>query len=424
MGKVATTVAVTMTTSKSLYVYLQRPDTAAWVTVGRYRFDADAKQGWFVYAPSYLEAGEAFSIDPVHLPLVARNEFLAPRYAGLHDVLRDATPDAWGRQLVRQAHGLGANVHDAQYLLLSGNADRWGALAVGAGAKPSVAQLSAPRLTQLDVLSRELLAVSRHQPPVDPALRKRLLGTPSMGGARPKTTVRDGDALWLVKPALPTDVWDVPRLEHFCSLLARRMGLDFAVTALHTEANAPSVLRIKRFDRQGAQRLMVLSAATLLATEYPVVAVGETQRWSYPRLAEELLRIGVPLSDRLALFDRMVFNALVGNDDDHPRNHAVVFDAARGGWRLSPAYDVVPNPDGSPLRLAMQVSVGCFDINREAVLRDCERFGFENRLAAELRLNQLLAASTEAFAALSGELPADLSAFMGERLRNGALLLR
>jgi serine/threonine-protein kinase HipA len=38
----------------------------------------------------------------------------------------------------------------------------------------------------------------------------------------------------------------------------------------------------------------------------------------------------------------MVFNILVTNDDDHLRNHALLWEPA--GWRLSPLYDVVPRP--------------------------------------------------------------------------------
>ena len=51
-----------------------------------------------------------------------------------------------------------------------------------------------------------------------------------------------------------------------------------------------------------------------------------------------------PDEDRRELFGRMVFNAVCGNDGDHVRNHAVCFRPDLGGWRLSPAFDVVPNP--------------------------------------------------------------------------------
>lgn len=42
----------------------------------------------------------------------------------------------------------------------------------------------------------------------------------------------------------------------------------------------------------------------------------------------------------------MVFNVLCGNRDDHLRNHALV--RRDGGWRLSRAFDVVPQPDMDP----------------------------------------------------------------------------
>lgn len=109
------------------------------------------------------------------------------------------------------------------------------------------------------------------------------------------------------------------------------------------------------FDRDRAQRLMCVSAATLLQTEHPGSAAGETSRWSDPRLAEELQRIGAPLEDRIELFERMVFNAVCSNDDDRVRNHAVVYRVQERRWRLAPAFDVVPNTAEQPARLAMQL---------------------------------------------------------------------
>ena len=61
-------------TSKPIYVYLQRPDTEQWVTAGRYLFDSDRKAGLFRYAPSYLEAGLPWALDPVNLPLRANHD--------------------------------------------------------------------------------------------------------------------------------------------------------------------------------------------------------------------------------------------------------------------------------------------------------------------------------------------------------------
>ena len=36
-----------MTTSRPLFVYLQRPDSGEWVTVGRYRLDSETGAGNF-----------------------------------------------------------------------------------------------------------------------------------------------------------------------------------------------------------------------------------------------------------------------------------------------------------------------------------------------------------------------------------------
>src|SRR3546814_15208685 len=60
-------------------------------------------------------------------------------------------------------------------------------------------------------------------------------------------------------------------------------------------------------------------------------------------LAENLRRWSdKPEADCAELFRRMVFNAAVTNNDDHPRNHALL--RRQKGWRLSPAYDLVPAP--------------------------------------------------------------------------------
>ena len=411
-------------TSDRFYVYLQRPDSGEWVTVGRYQATTrtdGSTVGEFRYAPSYVNAGHTWSIDPVGLPFQPERQWSAPRYSGLHDVLRDACPDTWGQAVLQRQHELPAGTPPVRYLLLASNEERWGALAVGSSKKPSIAALSKPRLAQLDALSRELRAMAEGRPAIVATLRKRLVHTSSLGGARPKSTVRDDQGLaWLVKPRIASDTADVPRLEHATRLWGSACGLNFADTVLHT-GDEFSALRILRFDRDGERRLMCMSAATLLQTEYPGGGPGETSRWSYPRLAEELQRIGAPLTDRVELFGRMVFNAVCGNDDDHVRNHAVVYRSQEERWRLAPAFDVVPNTALMPTRLTMQMSAGRFDISREAVLADAARFGFDSRLNAERHLDALLDKIEASFdagvAALDGEWRAELQKRLGAVIR-------
>lgn len=405
-----------MTTSSPLYIYLQRPDNGEWVTVGRYVLESDKQVGTYRYSPRYAEAGLSWTIDPVNLPFSPVLEWEARRYRGLHDVLRDACPDSWGRMLLQKEHNLPHDVHDSRYLALSSNADRWGALAIGTSRKPSVAVLASPKLPQLEILAQELLAIFERRPPVDAKLRRRLVSTPSMGGARPKATVYDGGRFWLVKPFVPTDVVDIPLLEHFTQRLGREAGLNFAQTEHHKLTDGLSVVRVLRFDRHKERRSMTLSGASMLQTEYPGAGPGQASRWSYPRLAEELKRIGAPREDCIELFARMVFNAVVGNNDDHPRNHAALYRFEERRWRLAPAFDVVPDPDETPRSLALQLSTGRHDISREAILADAIRFGFNSVDDAGVFLDRLLERVRHAFAVVRNILDPELQEWMSRRM--------
>jgi serine/threonine-protein kinase HipA len=405
---------MTTSRSKDLFVYLQRPDNAEWITVGRYR--QNGAIGEFLYAPSYLDARHKWSIDPVNLPLIAGEVFYARRYEGLFDVLRDAAPDAWGQMLLRRSKGLPERATALDYLVNAGNGDRWGALAIGNSPKPHIANLSSPRLLRLDEVVAELDAIVASRPPVNASLRKQLFATPSMGGARPKAVVRDGEDFWLVKPGLYTDTVDLALLEHATQQWGRRAGMDFAETRHHPLQGGRSVVLVKRFDRRGEQRSMTLSAASLLQLQYPFVSADDTAGASYPRLAEELKRIGAPTEDRLELFRRMVFNAVLGNDDDHPRNHAVVFRHQEKRWRLAPAFDVVPNPDEDPQRLVMITGAGRRDIDRDALVADHVQFGIPTREAAVHEVSAMVQRMRATFDDIAPLLDPGLRALLTRRL--------
>lgn len=380
-----------MSTS-SLYVYLQRPDTGEWITLGRYSLDRATCRGLFIYAPSYIEAGHPWCVDPINLAPMDDRRYIATRYSGLTDVLRDTSPDSWGKILLQREHGLPATAHEMDYLRLAGNGDRWGALAVGVGKRPDVSAARRPRMGVLADLLEELDLIQRQRPPKHAALRRRVLQTPSLGGARPKVTVQEGETIWLVKPTVPTDSHDVARAEYVTMQWARMAGLNAAPTRLYSDPARTAVM-VERFDRTGDRRHMVISGATLLQTEYPAASHATPTNqalWSYPLLSQSLRIIGAPLSDQKELFGRMIFNALVGNDDDHPRNHAVVWNAEQRCWRLSPAFDVVPNIDAPPRTLCMQLSLGRYDISRAAALADWRHFGFAAQSEAEEVVDSLV----------------------------------
>jgi serine/threonine-protein kinase HipA len=201
-----------------------------------------------------------------------------------------------------------------------------------------------------------------------------LLGT-SMGGARPKVVVETDDALWIAKVNRTDDRWNMARVEHATLRLARLCGLDTAESRVVTIGGRDALL-VKRFDREraddGYARARMVSALTLLQTDE---TPDGRARWSYVILAETLRQISMrPREDAHELFRRMVFNALVSNIDDHPRNHAAIAPAA--GWRLSPAYDLTPAPAMSEDR--RDLAMVCGAVGRRAsaanMLSECRRF--------------------------------------------------
>jgi serine/threonine-protein kinase HipA len=189
-----------------------------------------------------------------------------------------------------------------------------------------------------------------------------LIGT-SMGGARPKAVVEDDDGLWLAKFNRPDDAWNSARVEHAMLTLARACGLLTAQSRV-VDVAGRDVLLVKRFDREktqaGYRRARMVSALTLLRAEDTYQA---RDKWSYVLLAEELRRVcSEPAAHAAELFRRMCFNALISNVDDHPRNHAVMAQAA--DWKLSPAYDLTPAVPVSTER--RDLAMACGDAGRFA----------------------------------------------------------
>ena len=237
-------------------------------------------------------------------------------------------------------------LEEFDYLML-GPDDRAGALGFGSQLEPPRPRRRFSAVVDLSRLQAAADAVLADRFEVTGGVadraRELLLAGTSMGGARPKALVEDGEALWIAKFRQASDRWNLPRVEHGLLRLARRCGLEAARSRVERIGDRDALL-VRRFDREwtgdGYVRHRMASALTLLrADDSPT----DRRRWSYLSLADEVRRASAsPREDLRELFGRMCFNAAVSNLDDHPRNHALL---ARGrSWRLSPAYDLEPMP--------------------------------------------------------------------------------
>jgi len=316
---------------KECYVWMWLP-TALDPTVIAKMVLANGKYH-FTYGKSYRTRTDAIALSPVELPLSAQT--FSPM--GLHEMpacLRDASPDAWGRRLIDYQFPQ-LNPNELDYLLLSGS-DRIGALDFQHSATQYVARDAEPiHLEAVEELA-EMLEAHR---PVNPKLVPILMHGTSIGGARPKCLIEMDGKDYIAKFSLSNDQHSFVKNEYVAMRLATKMGLNVAPVLLKSMYGR-DILLVERFDRiiqkNGTYRKHMLSALSLLGLHEM-----EARYASYIDLADLLRQYtNDPKASLRELFSRLVFNVLIGNTDDHARNHAAFWNGHQ--LTLTPAYDLSP----------------------------------------------------------------------------------
>ena len=372
-----------MTSERQAYIYVQLPGTldpvpAALLKVEKLRDGTFV--GRFRYGDRYLERKDAIAFDPFKLPL-GSVVHESTKLKGIPGAVRDAGPDAWGRRVIE--HKLERSPGDLEEIdyLLNGPQDGAGYLSFGLKLEPPVPKRRYNRTHQLAELIEVAEAIEEGKR-VPVHLLEQLEPGTSMGGARPKATIEDDHRLWVGKFPEKADRCNVQRIEYATIELARRCGIA-ACNARIEPIGGRDVLMVERFDREhvesGYLRFGLVSGLTLLDCDETYL---DRERWSYPLLTDELRRWSEkPDEDRVELFRRIVFNAAVTNNDDHPRNHAVRRTAR--GWRLTPAYDLVPAPLVSLERRDLTMTIGAHGRTASVynLLSQCERFGLTTESA-------------------------------------------
>lgn len=341
-------------TSRKLAVFAYLPGESTAVPAGLLTLleEGASQQGSdFVYGLRYLDRPDAIEIDPVSLALRDKE---AVRGLVLHPVpglsmfsaIRDAAPDAWGRRVIEARRKVPLNsLPESEYLLAAGS-NRVGALDVRTGLD---AGETPGELGDIRKLEYFLEAAQRIEAglPVPSRLGAFFDAGSALGGARPKATVADKKGkLWLAKFSSRFDRYNVPLVEAATLKLAGAAGLTIPEIKMVDLGAGQQVMLIERFDRIALAgtitRRHFISALTLVGC-----SEQDSPQKNYADIADALRRYGAAhrlASDLEELFARMVFNILVTNDDDHLRNHGLMWEPETRGWALSPLYDVIPRP--------------------------------------------------------------------------------
>ncbi len=301
----------------------------------------------FEYDKEWLDHPEKFALEPA-LKLT-EGAFHTGQGISLFGAIGDSAPDRWGRVLMRRSEASKAkeqnrtprSLFEIDYLLGVNDEARQGALRFSVAPDESVflspkQKTSIPPLVDLPkLLSATERFIADNESSED--LRLLLALGSSLGGARPKASVRDKDgSLAIAKFPKKDDEFNVVVWEAVTLTLAKKAKIKVPLYRLETICEKP-VLITRRFDRDGGNRIPFLSAMSMLGAR-------DNEQHSYLEMAYALAQNGAsPEEDMKELWRRIVFTIMVSNTDDHLRNHGFIYERHKG-WRLSPAYDINPTP--------------------------------------------------------------------------------
>lgn len=356
-----------MTLPNTVEVCVDLPEFSDPLPMGSLRRQPSGRSGdifSFDYHEAWLRRTEAFAFDP-DLALVSGAQYPAAKRASF-GIFLDSSPDRWGRVLMQRRENLRARADQRapsalgewDFLLGVHDETRLGALRFRTG--PDAPYIdndsirAAPPLTSLAALQSASLNFETHIEEEDhPEYLQwlALLFAPgtSLGGARPKASIRDeSNALCIAKFPSRNDTRDVGAWEIVAHRLAARAGIDVPdVRAIKLGDSTYTTFLARRFDRtDGGRRRAFVSAMTLTQR-----TDGEPGA-SYLELVDLLQSRGAHTTrDCDELFRRVLFNILIHNTDDHLRNHG--FFIGPEGIELSPAYDMNPSIERTHLSLAI-----------------------------------------------------------------------
>lgn len=325
----------------------------------------------FEYNKDWLEKTDySIKLDP-NLSLITGRQYASDKH--IFGLFADASPDRWGRQLINKRERYYAEkeskkprkLNDSDYLLGVYDETRMGGLRFKTNPDgPFLSndkEASAPPWATL----RTLEHASRNLENEGDCFGEKWLGQlirpgSSLGGARPKATISDANGnLWIAKFPSRHDDNDIGAWEQIAHHLARLCGLNVTESKLERFSDLGSTFLIKRFDRNQNKRIHFASAMTLLGKTDGASAADGT---SYLDIAAFIKANGVnPKHDLIELWKRVVFSMAISNTDDHLRNHAFI--CTKGGWTLSPVFDINPVPYGDELSLNVSATNNHIDLS-------------------------------------------------------------
>ncbi len=317
----------------------------------------------FEYSKDWLDSGHAQEIDP-DLKLYHGPQYLA-EYKSNFGLFLDSAPDRWGRTLMKRRESIRARelnekpkvLLESDFLLGVNDETRMGALRFKLNADGNFLETDevekVPPITSIRELEQISLKLEEddflNHDNAKKWLAKILAPGSSLGGARPKASVRHPDgSLWIAKFPSKNDEKNSGIWEFLVNQMGHDLGIKVAIGDAAIYSQRQHTYLTKRFDRSiENKRIHFASALTLLGYKD---GYNHKDGGNYLELVELIERYGAsPKSDIRELWKRIVFSVAISNTDDHLRNHGFLL--SDKGWLLSPAFDINSNERGIGLSL-------------------------------------------------------------------------
>lgn len=305
-------------------------------------------EGGFRYMDSFISHKDAFPLDPVALPLQAGSIHLACSQ-GLPGFLDDYLPDAWGAKvLVKMAYYRDKRKLNQKspidMLSMMGNS-RIGALAIVEQGSPCEFSFGAP-MNQLHRTEEVAHLINDEKLesilPEEFGLVYLAHSGSGVGGARPKSLIFDEFGRYLAKynQSPGKDPYNNARVELACMQMAKAAGIEISTGKIIEHINGRDVLIIERFDLDREYRHHLITLNALMKN--PMTQSDHGGTFTYDGMYRLLAKYSTDIAtDGAQLLKRMFFNTCIHNLDDHERNFSLIHTTK--GYRLSPAYDMVPS---------------------------------------------------------------------------------
>jgi len=342
----------------------------------------------FEYSDSWLERRSAMLIDP-ELQFVQGRQYLTNKNRPNFGVFLDSSPDRWGQMIVKRREAVDARQEQRKqkqlfatdFLLGVHDQQRMGGLRFkldleGEFISNENGRDAPPWARIRDLENAAWQFQSQDDESVNEWLQLLMAPGTSIGGARPKAGVCDEEQnLWIAKFPGRNDDYDIGAWELVTHKLAREAGIDVAEARAERFGLPHHTFMVKRFDRvadNGRRRRRHFASAMTMLGYFDGASFKDGA--SYLEIVEFLTRSGSETrTDLQQLWRRVVFSICVSNTDDHLRNHGFILHP--NGWKLSPAYDINPEPRGNGLSLNITETDNSLEI--EVALKAAQFYGVE-----------------------------------------------